>query len=66
MATPRKPSLKHPRNVDKGGIETDPSQPMGRAPLRESYGARGGDAPEQSGTPQTIAADKGKSAKPKS
>lgn len=65
MATPRKPSLKHPRNVDKGGIETGPSQPLRRAPLRESYGPRSGDAPEKAGTPQTIAAGKGKISKPK-
>lgn len=55
MTTPRKPSLKQPRNVDKGGIETRSSQPLGRAPLREAYGARSGDAPERSGTPKTLA-----------
>jgi hypothetical protein len=64
MARPRKSSLKQPRNVDKGGIEADPAQALRRAPLRESYGARSGDSPEQAGTPQTIAAGKGKRGKP--
>lgn len=60
MTTPRKSSLQQPRNVEKGGIETRPSQPLGRAPLREAYGARSGEAPEASGTPETIAAGKSK------
>jgi hypothetical protein len=38
---------------------------MGRAPLHESYGARGGDTLEESGMPHRIAAGKGKIAKPK-
>jgi len=63
MVKPGKPSLKRPRNVDKGGIEAGSSQPLRRAPLRESYGARSGDAPEKSGTPQTVAAGKGKTGK---
>lgn len=54
MPTPPKPPLKRPVNVDKGGIASRKSQPLGRAPLREAYGARSGDSPEKSGTPQTI------------
>jgi hypothetical protein len=51
---PRKSSLNRPINIDKGGIASRKSQPLGRAPLREPYGARSGETPEKSGTPQTI------------
>jgi len=65
MTPPRKPSLKRPRNVAQGGIEARPEQPMGRAPLREPYGARSGDAPEKAGTPRTISSKKRRSGKGK-
>ncbi len=62
---PPKPSLKRPRNVAQGGIESRPEQPMGSAPLREAYGARSGDAREEAGTPETISSKKRPSSKTK-
>lgn len=63
MTPPPKPPLKRPRNVAEGGIEARPGQPMARAPLRESYGARSGDAPEKAGTPRTVSSKKRPSGK---
>jgi hypothetical protein len=51
---PAKSELTHPRNVDKGGVEARPSQPMRKASLREPYGARSGEAPQTTGTPDAI------------
>lgn len=55
---PGKSELTHPRNVDKGGSEARPSQPMRKASLREPYGARSGDSPEKRGTPEAISSAK--------
>ena len=51
-ATP-KASLKRPRNAEKGGLETRPGQPIGDAPLREPYGARGDET-----TPRRLASSR--------
>ncbi|HEY4133887.1 MAG TPA: hypothetical protein VGO34_01615 [Alphaproteobacteria bacterium] len=59
MAASRKASLKRPANVKpdnvaKGGIDARSSQPLRKAPLRETYGAKSGEASRNEGTPETI------------
>ncbi|MFN4282512.1 MAG: hypothetical protein ACK4NA_07725 [Alphaproteobacteria bacterium] len=58
-ATPKN-SLKRPRNAEKGGLETRPSQPLGDAPLRESYGASSGETAPRAATPRRLASPAGK------
>lgn len=47
-------SLTRPRNVEKGGLETRPGQPLGDAPLQEPYGARSGETPSRAATPRRL------------
>ncbi len=45
-------------SVRAGGVASGTRDPLRRAPLRESYGALSGAAPEHAGTPETITGGK--------